>query len=111
MQFEKLLVPIDFSASSRMSLEYALAVARRFRAALTLLHVIKPSTVLTLTFPEEIMQVTKDEYDESQKRLSALLPADKGHLQIDTVVKSGDVEEQTLSTIDDDTYQPSCHGQ
>ena len=35
-------MPLDFSPPSRKALNYALALARRFRAKLTLLHVIEP---------------------------------------------------------------------
>lgn len=38
----RLLVPIDFSPDATNALGYAGALARRFRASLTLLHVIKP---------------------------------------------------------------------
>ena len=38
LQFRKILVPVDFSDSSRLGLEYAVRVARAFRAHLILFH-------------------------------------------------------------------------
>jgi universal stress protein A len=38
--FEKILVAIDFSENSDYAFEYALTLARQFRAELTLMHVI-----------------------------------------------------------------------
>jgi nucleotide-binding universal stress UspA family protein len=102
MQFQNLLVAIDFSPSSRMTLDYALAFARRCRARLTLLHVIESSTILTLTFPEEAMHATKEEQEKSEAMLAALLAQeDKRDLDIETMVRSGNVEEQILSTINE----------
>ena len=39
---KSILVPIDFSPPSKKALDYAVAVARRFKAKLTLLHVVEP---------------------------------------------------------------------
>jgi len=41
-RFQSILVPIDFSAQSERALQYALALARKTRAKLTLLHVVEP---------------------------------------------------------------------
>ena len=39
-RMERILVPIDFSGSSKQALEYAVTFARRFKARLVLLHVV-----------------------------------------------------------------------
>lgn len=39
---KSILVPLDFSASSRKALDYAASLARQFGARLTLLHVAEP---------------------------------------------------------------------
>src|SRR5215813_13701143 len=103
MLFKKVLIPIDFSPPSRIALDYALAFARRFRARLTLLHVVEPSTMLTLTFPDEAMQANKNHYKESRRMLAALLgPEDKRDLDTETLVTSGHVDEQILATINEE---------
>ena len=38
LQFQKILVPLDFSESSRLGLDYALGFAREFRASLKMFH-------------------------------------------------------------------------
>lgn len=42
MKLRRILVPIDFSNSTARVLQYAAAFAREFKAAITLLHVVKP---------------------------------------------------------------------
>jgi len=42
LRIKSILVPIDFSASSKKALEYAVPFARQFGAKLTLLHVVEP---------------------------------------------------------------------
>ena len=53
MHITKVLVPVDFSPPSTVALNHAVLLARRFRASLSLLHVIEPSTALMYTFPTE----------------------------------------------------------
>jgi nucleotide-binding universal stress UspA family protein len=47
LQFQKLLVPLDFSECSRVGVDYALDVAREFRSSLLLFHsvVVQPYSV------------------------------------------------------------------
>lgn len=42
LRIKSILVPLDFSTESRRALDYAAALARQFKAKLTLLHVIEP---------------------------------------------------------------------
>jgi nucleotide-binding universal stress UspA family protein len=52
VELKRLLVPVDFSDCSLDALEYAVIVAQRVQASLTLLHVMEPvSYGLDFTFP------------------------------------------------------------
>jgi len=42
LRIKSILVPLDFSPSSKKALDYAVAFARQFKARLTLLHVVEP---------------------------------------------------------------------
>jgi nucleotide-binding universal stress UspA family protein len=100
MRIERMLVPTDFSPISRMALSYALALARKFRARLTLLHVVEPSAIFGIAFPEEAARMAKDHHDQSLRMLSAVIaPEDQRNLDVETLVKSGEVEQEILSTI------------
>lgn len=49
---QKYLVPLDFSKGSEIALDYAVALARKNKARLTLLHVVPAAT----GYPAEAMQ-------------------------------------------------------
>ena len=42
MKIEKILVPTDFSAHSRMAVQYAVELAREHEAEVVLIHVVEP---------------------------------------------------------------------
>lgn len=43
LRIKSILVPLDFSPSSKKALDYAVLVARQFKAKLTFLHVVEPA--------------------------------------------------------------------
>jgi universal stress protein A len=51
LRIRSILVPIDFSASSRKALDYAVPFAEQFGAKLTLLHVVEPIASSDFGFP------------------------------------------------------------
>jgi nucleotide-binding universal stress UspA family protein len=100
MQIEKVLVPMDFSPPSRLALNHGIAFARKFRARLTLLHVVESSSALTYTFPTETERIEKEHSEQAQRMLSTLVgPEDQDDLDLQTLVKTGDIEDEILSTI------------
>jgi nucleotide-binding universal stress UspA family protein len=71
---KSILVPIDFSAPSKMALAYAVAVARQFKAKLTLLHVVEPVATpdFAASFPlvmedDKLMAAAKKELEGAAK--------------------------------------------
>jgi nucleotide-binding universal stress UspA family protein len=90
MKISNVLVPVDFSPPSRLAVDYGVALARSFRATLTLLHVVEYPSIA----------VDPAQCDADALKLSELLGAeDKGDLNVQTVVKVGDVDEQIRSTL------------
>ena len=53
LKLTSILVPTDFSTSSKKALLYAVALARKFGAKLTLLHIVEPAATpdFALAFP------------------------------------------------------------
>jgi len=90
MKISNVLVPVDFSPPSKLAVDYGVALARSLRATLTLLHVVE--------YPS--MAADPNQCNEDALKLSALLGSeDKGDLNVQTVVKVGDVHDQIHSTL------------
>ena len=92
MRITKVLVPVDFSPPSTVAVGHAVMLARRFRAKLTLLHVIEPSTALMYAFPTESQTAEKQRYELAERMLAALLsPEDQDDLDLEIAVAIGDI--------------------
>jgi nucleotide-binding universal stress UspA family protein len=52
LEYERILVPTDFSEGSRRALERAVSIARGTQAEIVLLHVVEPMVAPTI-FPEQ----------------------------------------------------------
>jgi universal stress protein A len=78
LQPSHLLVPVDFSETSRLAIDYALEVCAKFSARLTLLHVQKPpivpGTELGFNYAEYLEHLSHTAA-ERLKELAASLPA------------------------------------
>ena len=92
MRITKVLVPVDFSPPSTVAVNHAVLLARRFRASLSLLHVIEPSTALMYTFPTESEAAEKQRCERAERMLAAMLgPEDQDDLDLETAVVVGDI--------------------
>ncbi len=72
MRFDRILVPVDFSASSQHALHYAIDFAKRFNSALDLVHVVEIMPVLSYVdyegidlegFQEQLQKDADSEFD------------------------------------------------
>jgi nucleotide-binding universal stress UspA family protein len=102
MQIDNVLVPVDFSPLSTLAVNYGVALARRLRARLTLAHVVETPTALMYTFPQEAERVHNQRLENAQRMLPALVcPEDQDDLDVRMVIKSGEIEEQLESIINE----------
>jgi nucleotide-binding universal stress UspA family protein len=66
MTAQHFLVPIDFSANADYALEYAMTLASKLQARLTLLHVIEPLVVGSMeTLPYTFIQDLEDKITQT----------------------------------------------
>jgi nucleotide-binding universal stress UspA family protein len=101
MHITKVLVPVDFSPPSSVAVNYGVQLARRFRAKITLLHVIEPSTALMYTFPTESAIAERQRYERAERMLAAMLaPEDQDDLDLQTAVAIGDTVTEIASAAD-----------
>jgi nucleotide-binding universal stress UspA family protein len=87
LNMKKILVPVDFSATSKMAVNYGLSLALEFQAKLVLAHIVvyEPRA-----------------YDEAKAHLLELIPAEsREKLNFEIIVKSGDVREEILGIVKD----------
>ncbi|HLH31145.1 MAG TPA: universal stress protein [Terriglobia bacterium] len=94
MQIKKVLVPVDFSPPSTLAVNHGIALARKFRAKLSLLHVVESPTALLYTFPPGAEKIEAQRKDQAEKMLPAMIsPEDQDDLDALFLVKTGDVED------------------
>jgi universal stress protein A len=90
LTLKRILLPVDFSESSRKALEYALSFARQFNAEMLLLHVIE-----TVVPPSPEMVVLESEaltaklHAEAAKRLSEWRKQVASQASVKAVVRNG----------------------
>ena len=92
MEFKKILFTTDFSESSQFALPYAIDVATKYKAQLTLVHVIEPIVTPvdfawgTYNYPDIEKQVNTYAEDSLKKIVDENIPAD---LQSEVVILYG----------------------
>src|SRR5688572_10923327 len=95
MHTRNVLVPVDFSPTSTLVVNYGIALARRLKSKLTLLHVLESPTALMYTFPGEAERVEKKSYEQAHRLLPALVaPEDQDDLDLRVVVTKGEIEQE-----------------
>lgn len=103
MTIQHILVPTDFSPYAEQALEYAIALATRLQAGVTLLHVISPVVWGTgdvpmappPTYCEEIEAVAQQGLEDALKRVRA------AGLEGQTLVVYGPPFERIITTARD----------
>lgn len=78
-KLKRVLVPIDFSRSSKKALHYAISLARDYRAGVVLLHVVKPELAT-----DQLLQGRQAELEKIVRQEV------RGRVPVTTVVKVGE---------------------
>src|SRR6516164_1478823 len=100
MQIKKVLVPVDFSPPSTLAVNHGVALARKFRATLSLLHVVESPSALLYTFPTEAERVEAQRKDQAEKMLPLMVGnEDQDDLDVKFIARAGDVGEVIQAVI------------
>src|SRR5215471_7460999 len=114
MRINRILVPVDFSPPSTLAVNHGVALARKFRAKLSLLHVVESPRALLYAFPTEAEKVERQRREQAAKMLPALVsPEDQDDLDVRFLVKTGEVEETIEHAVHEeaaDTVVMGTHG-
>ena len=91
---DKIIVPLDGSKHSRKTLKFAINLAKKYPATITLIHVMRPlisfiagdpdELILPLKSVDELDKLAETELEEAQKE------AEKSGIDTDTVLLKGD---------------------
>ena len=122
---KKILVPVDFSATSQQAFQYALRFAEQFGCEIVLLHVVEPESVIAgapaaidvFAQPEEDTIAAKAELEalvaSSRNRPSSItLKVRTGHApnEINKVAKDLDVDLIVIATHGYTSWRHFCIG-
>ena len=100
MNIKNVLVPVDFSPPAQLAVNYAVSLARKFRAKLTLMHVVESASALARPFSAEGAKLEKEHRDQALRMLSALLaPEDQDDLDLQVVIKTGNIKKEISAVI------------
>jgi nucleotide-binding universal stress UspA family protein len=117
LEIRRILVPTDFSATSEKALRYALDLARKFSAEVTLLHVFDERVVKNIFHihqlsPEKAREEMLDSAKERLRRLAETV--DTTGVPIDTRYEEGlppRVVQETAEEIAADLIVLGTHGE
>jgi nucleotide-binding universal stress UspA family protein len=100
MHITRILIPVDFSPPSTLAVNYGVALARKLRAAISLLHVVESPGALLYTFPSEAKEVEAQRKEQADKMLPAFVsPEDQDDLDVHFIVRAGEIEEVVGSVL------------
>ncbi len=108
LNIRKILVPIDFSDTSLIALEYATQMAKLYKAGLTLVHVFEgltysidlPVTVAFLKGSPESKNILEEQlagialkvHNETGVIVNTILVGGKAHIQINALAKEKQID-------------------
>jgi nucleotide-binding universal stress UspA family protein len=113
--FSRILAPTDFSNGSKAAVDYAVALARRMQAQLTLLHVLPEPSAFDYTMNGCPLGEWDQAKEEAEKQLAdAVAHAKRSFLEVDSKLRSGielrDEIFRTVKEISADLLVLSTHG-
>jgi nucleotide-binding universal stress UspA family protein len=104
ISLKKILVPVDFSEPSKKAVTYGLTLARQFSASLVLSHIVPESAALMYAFPTRLPEVEKEQYAKATDAINNLVPPEyAARLNLQTIVKIGDIEKELLGIVNDES--------
>jgi universal stress protein A len=99
LKLRTILVPIDFSNCSMKALDYALALAKDYGAAVNLLSVVEANGAGSEVDSPDIPILEKQLKDNAQKKLDALAKkASRDKVKVATIVRVGQTLREIIET-------------
>jgi nucleotide-binding universal stress UspA family protein len=96
---KRILVPVDFSESSRKAVAYGVAIAQRTGATLYLAHILAAVPAFGYTLSDNPLDIDAERLANARQTLLDLLPANRDELHYELIAKIGVVEEELVSAV------------
>ena len=105
IEIPRILCPVDFSEYSRHALDHAVALARRYRSTITVLHVF-PTAPLTAYAPGmpgfEPNVLTRADRDQLLEQMKRFIETESAPgIPLDTTIREGDITGEILNQATD----------
>ena len=99
-RISNILIPVDFSETSRKAMHYATHLAMRFGAKLTVAHILPSVAAFNYAYPDDPREFEKEAFLETRRLLPEEIPeAYRERLNSQTIVKCGDVRDELLGIV------------
>jgi nucleotide-binding universal stress UspA family protein len=106
IQFKNILCPVDFFPASERALEYSVALAGNYGARLHVLHVVSPVIPTSYEFPLNTAELAESLQEAAREKIEPLKArADSAGIEVDTLVRTGDIDESLLEAIEETTAE------
>jgi nucleotide-binding universal stress UspA family protein len=100
IRLNNILVPVDFSEPSKQAVNYGLALARMFRARLTLAHIVPLMPVAHHPFPANTFDIEQTDFDRAKVDMGQMIPSEfRRGLNFEVVARMGDVQHEIDSIV------------
>lgn len=97
LKVKTILVAVDLSPHSERTVEYAISIARRFGASLTVMHVYSPPTATEFGAPEMCRLLEKDRENVERRLVSLADRVRAKYPKCESLLRTGDPSEQVAS--------------
>jgi len=99
MNINKVLVPVDFCPASTLAVNCGVALARKLRARLSLLHVVESPSLL-YRFAHEVEKLATQRKEQAEQMLPVLIGSeDQDDLDVHFIVRTGEIGEVIESVV------------
>jgi universal stress protein A len=103
LHLKKILVPVDFSDTSKKAFQYALRFAEQFDCEITLIHVVEPiSPIVSAPLAVEVFAQPEDDTIAAKAELAALAVSSRnGQNSITSAVRIGHAPNEIIKAAKD----------
>jgi len=102
ISIKRILIPVDFSRTSRNAVALGISVAREFQARTFVAHIVPHSGILLGGGPTDAGMEERSRYEAAKRDIPDLIPAEHwAHGSIESLIRVGDIDTELLKIVDE----------